>query len=78
MSVELLFGFGSLAVSLANAFAIVWAAVHAIQKLDEANEKIEQVHVATNSMKDALVKKTEQEALARGRSDLLAEQGQQT
>lgn len=30
------------------------------------NSKVEQVHIATNSMKDQLVLKTEQEALARG------------
>jgi hypothetical protein len=31
--------------------------------------KVEEVHLATNSMKDDLVKKTEEEALARGGSE---------
>ncbi len=31
------------------------------------DRKVEQVHLATNSMKDALVKVTEEEALARGK-----------
>ncbi len=36
------------------------------QKLEKVAEKVEEVHKATNSMKDQLVLKTEAEALARG------------
>jgi hypothetical protein len=35
-------------------------------KLETVVEKVEEIHKATNSMKDELVRKTEAEALARG------------
>ncbi len=39
----------------------------------QASKKVEAIHAATNSMKDALVAATESEALARGHAAGLAE-----
>ena len=42
------------------------AAIATLVVAIRTGRKVEQVHIATNSMKDALVAKTEKEALARG------------
>ena len=46
-----------------EAFGLAWVIFNQIR----TDRKVEAVHLATNSMKDALVKVTEEEALARGK-----------
>ncbi len=71
MTSEMILSIGSLIVAIANAIAIVLTSVRNMHKVEE-------IHRATNSMKDQLVAATAKgslaEGMAQGRADVLAEQ----
>ncbi len=59
------------------AVGVIYNAILSVRTHDQNKsllDKVEEVHVATNSMKDALVEVTRDEALARGKLEGAAEQ----
>jgi predicted outer membrane lipoprotein len=57
------------AFGVIQAFGLAWIDQRAKNRSTIVTDKVEQIHIATNSMKDALMKATEKEALQRGKTD---------